>query len=144
MTPAYVIWHHSLTADGNVVDTQAIRRYHVDIKGWLDIGYHYLIEKINDQWEILKGRMDNEDGAHCIAFNNDSLGICVVGNFDLAVPEPDLWKLMVRFQRSLLYTHRIPREKVMGHWETYQWRGVPVEKSCPGTRFLMTEFRKML
>jgi hypothetical protein len=35
-----LIIHHSLSKDGQTVDWNAIRRYHIQEKGWDDIGYH--------------------------------------------------------------------------------------------------------
>ena len=46
MNPQYIIFHHSLTKDGTVVDWEAMRRYHEQVNGWSDIGYHYGIERV--------------------------------------------------------------------------------------------------
>ena len=46
MNPQYIVIHHSLTKDGTVADWEAIRRYHKEINGWSDIGYHYGIERV--------------------------------------------------------------------------------------------------
>jgi hypothetical protein len=47
MNPEYIVIHHSLTPDNQTVSWNAIRRYHIDVNKWADIGYHYGIENIN-------------------------------------------------------------------------------------------------
>lgn len=112
--------------------------------GYKDISYHYGIELVNDQYEILKGRMDDQEGAHCLGFNQDSLGICVVGNFNVAPLAPAQLALLVKLSRSLMNIYGIKLANVLGHYETYERRGVWIEKTCPGKAFLMPDFRKML
>ena len=144
MNPEYIIVHHSLTEDGKTVSWNAIRKYHINIKKRHDIGYYYGIEDIGLSFEILKGRMDDEPGAHCLGFNDKSIGICVVGNYDKAPPPPEKLKLLRKLCRSLMNIYGIPVVNVLGHWETYEKMGQSPQKSCPGVLFSMPEFRKSL
>lgn len=136
MIPTHIVIHHSLTADGKVVDTQAIRRYHMETNGWKDIGYHSLIELINNRYEVLLGRMWTEDGAHCKenGMNRCSLGICVVGNFDQTDVPEEAFKLLVRLVNSMQQIYNIPVANVKRHSEYATY------KSCPGTRFPWDRF----
>ena len=43
------------------------------------IGYHYYVRKSG---EIIKGREENEEGAHCLNWNSHSIGICYEGGLD--------------------------------------------------------------
>lgn len=144
MNPDKIIIHHSLTEDGETVSWNAIRDYHVKIKGWRDVGYHYGIELVGNQYDIFKGRMDNEVGAHCLGFNDNSIGICVVGNFDQQAPNERQLALLKKLCRSLMDIYGIKIENVLGHWETFEMRNVPIEKSCPGVKFSMPAFRLSL
>lgn len=137
MKPAKIILHHSLTADGQTVSWGAIRKYHKETNGWKDIGYHFGIERVNDDYEIFMGRYMNEQGAHTQGQNHDSLGICLVGNFDLAAPPDAQWRVGLRLVRSLCELCRIPHSEVHGHREY-------APKSCPGRLFDMAKFRREL
>jgi len=142
MNPTYLVIHHSLTSDGNTVNMQAIRDYHVNTLKWRAEGYHYFVELIDGRYEILKGRMDNEDGAHCLGFNDKSLGICMIGNFDIDPPPPVQRNMLLKLVRSLMEIYGIKQDGVIGHRETYELRGKPAIKTCPGIMFRMGELRK--
>ncbi len=158
----YIMIHHSATIDGRTFDWQAIRHYQMSwrIDGtsvtkaeydrrlsikdgkrfeppWRDIGYQFGNEKINDCYEILVGRNLDEEGAHCVGMNQKALGICFVGNFDLAPPPPDQWAAGIRFVRSLLRIADIPIRNVVGHRDY-------AKKTCPGEFFDLNRFRKDL
>lgn len=137
MTPKYIILHHSLTKDSKTVSWGAIRKYHVNMCRWRDIGYHFGLESIYDHYEILTGRMLNDTGAHCKAMNTISIGICFVGNFDETQPPLEQWWKGIKLVRSLCEVFSIPYENVKGHCDFSQ-------KSCPGKLFDMDKFRKDL
>jgi len=140
MKPKYIILHHSLTRDGSTVSWSAIKRYHTQTLGWRDIGYHFGIEAIKWEHEILVGRMMDESGAHCRedGMNRKSLGICFVGNFDEHEVPPLQWTEGVRLVRSLMNVFDIPIHNVLGHRDFAKY------KSCPGENFSIDDFRHEL
>lgn len=72
-----IIIHHS--ASGSAVTTvERINQWHLD-RGWSGIGYHFVIYP---DGTAHKGRSLAKKGAHCKGHNNDSIGICVAGNFE--------------------------------------------------------------
>ena len=135
--PKSIILHHSLTDDGKTVNWGAIRRYHVQDRGWRDVGYHFGIEDVNGFYEVLVGRPLGIQGAHTKGRNSRSIGICFVGNFDLAPPPLDQWSTGVRLVKSLLWAFSLEESDVYGHRD---W----ADKSCPGKMFNMDAFRNLL
>ena len=73
-----VILHCSATAEGDDIDADTIRAWHLS-RGWSDIGYHYVIRL---DGTIESGRPINKIGAHARGQNKDSVGICYVGGLD--------------------------------------------------------------
>ena len=137
--PSYIIVHHSLTQDGQVVDTTAIREYHINIKGYRDIGYNCTVEKIKDEYEALYGRPLTEAGAHTIGYNQRSLGVCVIGNFELAPPTEEQLKVLIsRVLKPWMQIFNIPVKNVLGH------REVQKNRTCPGKFFNLDDLRKRL
>lgn len=142
--PLWIVIHHSLTPDGTHKDWDAIRRYHVEHNGWRDIGYNLGIEKIGERYEVLHGRAIGEVGAHAVGFNAKSIGVCLVGNFDLTPPTDEMMFLAASVCRELQRRFRIHRDQVIGHRETYTLLGEAPQKSCPGKLFDMAAFRSRL
>ena len=138
MIPSCILIHHSLTADSGTVSWGAIRKFHMTNPAYMmrDIGYHWGLELIGDHYECLAGRMMNEVGAHCKeeGMNRVSLGICLVGNFDIAPPPKAQWDLAVRLTASLCGLLHIPTAMIFPHS-----RFSP--KTCPGTKFDMDLFK---
>jgi N-acetyl-anhydromuramyl-L-alanine amidase AmpD len=150
MNPQYLIVHHSLTKDGIVVDWDAIRKYHREVNGWSDIGYHYGIERVGKGLLLQVGRPEAEPGAHTkeMHMNSKSLGICVVGNFDLAPPGLEVLRFLAEIVKRKIAEYGIPVQSVLGHREVgamagFDWRKGEY-KSCPGKYFPMDTLRAML
>ncbi len=101
LKPEYIVIHHSLTKDGIVADWEAIRKYHREVNGWSDIGYHYGIERVGRRILLQVGRPESEFGAHTkeMHMNSKSLGICVVGNFDQAPPGLEIMRFLAEIVR---------------------------------------------
>lgn len=169
--PRWIVLHHSFSVDGFTRNWDAIRRYHKSYryqgeiisddsyakylaegktqgleKPWKDIGYHFGIENVNGVLSVMNGRAIGEIGAHAHGFNDKSVGICLVGNYDLEAPSEDRLFLLSNLCRQLQLEFSIPRDQVIGHRETYGKLDPPqpVEKTCPGTQFNLDEFRKRL
>ena len=72
--------HHSAT--GQTVTAQSITDYHVKERGWLDVGYHGLIElSLSGAWRFVPGRPLSIPGSHCPGKNKTHLGLCLIGNY---------------------------------------------------------------
>jgi N-acetyl-anhydromuramyl-L-alanine amidase AmpD len=128
--------HHSLTKDTATVSWDAIRRYHIEVNGWKDIGYHFGVELVGSSYQILQGRNLATPGAHCKeqSMNRLAIGICVVGNFDLAPPPPEQLIALRSLVKTLMQEHNIPVENIVLH------RQYATYKSCPGKLFPVAEF----
>lgn len=60
-----------------------IQRYHMDTKGWSDIGYSWIaFPAFFGRLYIFEGRGTGVLGAHTLGHNEIAHGICIVGNFD--------------------------------------------------------------
>ena len=150
MNPQNVIIHHSLTKDGIVADWEAIRKYHKEVNGWSDIGYHYGIERVGQGILLQVGRPESQTGAHCreMHMNLKSIGICVVGNFDLAPPGLEVMQFLVDIVKRKVAEYGIPFNAILGHREVglmagFDWRKGQY-KSCPGKHFNMDLLREMV
>ena len=132
MEPTRIILHHSLTRDSGTVSWGAIRNYHIK-RGWPAIGYHFGIENLRGQTEILSGRFPDIPGAHCRGHNHDSIGICFVGDFDSQPPPQESWTAGIKLCRYLMKIYNI--QTIRGH------REFDPGKSCPGRLFNLDDFR---
>ncbi|WP_374293998.1 N-acetylmuramoyl-L-alanine amidase [Streptomyces olivochromogenes] len=82
-----VFVHHTDGAnDYACADSASIVRgiyaYHVQVNGWKDIGYNFLVDKCGTVFEGRKGGVDLPVlGAHTYGWNRESAGIAVLGDY---------------------------------------------------------------
>ena len=130
--PKRIFCHHSLTKDSSTVSWGAIRRYHTDFLKWSNIGYHAGIELVRSgnelYYEVLMGRMWDVQGAHCKGENHDSLGICLIGNFDHHKPPDAQYEAAGRIISLWMKLYGIKLKDIYGH------RDFSI-KTCPGKLF---------
>lgn len=124
--------------------------------GFKDVAYHAVIERVKGVLTAQKGRNDNETGAHCVemGMNSRSIGICVVGNFDLAPPDSETLLFLRDMCFAYMVNYNISPIRVIGHRDAglmvgYDWRrfgstGIRQFKTCPGEKFPMEAFIESL
>lgn len=115
-----VIVHHSALplADG----PRAIQRAHMGLKGYADIGYHFLIDGLGNLYE---GRTLRARGAHTGGHNTGTVGVVLLGNFNVVEPFADTWQMLRDLIAYLRDAYHIAY--VAGHHD-FQ----PDETECPG------------
>ena len=82
INPTHIVVHHS-AGQTNSSDYAAVVRgywdYHVNTRGWNDIGYNWLVDP---NGVIYEGRGDRVRGAHSPCMNAISTGICYIGDYE--------------------------------------------------------------
>ncbi len=123
----FLVVHCAATKPNMDVGVNEIRKWHMD-RGWMDIGYHYVIRRSG---EIEVGRPEEIPGAHVAGHNRNTIGICLVGGIDdEGYPEPNftdtqLYSLRMLLE-NMLHEHGLTAGSIMGH------RDFPgVHKACP-------------
>lgn len=106
---------------------EEIRKWHTKDRGWMDIGYHFVIKR---DGTVERGRPQWAVGAGVAGFNASSLHICLVGGIDNdGNPEDNFTSVQkgaLAFLLGALTKHVSPKAEVLGH------RDFPnVKKACP-------------
>jgi len=111
---------------------EAIRQYHIQKRGWSDIGYHYGVGPDGSYWLL---RPVEKAGAHVQNRNAHTIGVALVGNFDLEDPEAHGLPAAARLVRVLLEHFALKPENIRFHREFQN-------KTCPGMRIELMDFRQ--
>ena len=127
-----ILIHHSAGHDTLGLDTQSIRRWHVDDLGWRDIGYHFLVELVGRRHEVICGRFLNREGAHASGHNRTHLGVCLVGDFSRQAPPED--QLTMAAQLTAALCANLSLTEVLPH------SAVSPGRNCPGHTFPWQRF----
>lgn len=137
----HIILHHSATATGNAA---IFDRYHRETRHMVNgLAYHFIIGNGSDSPD---GRIEIGDrwvrqiqGGHVrsLAYNEDSIGICMVGDFEKTRPTPKQVEAGLELVGFLKRTLLGDRPKVLLHREV---RGE--HTLCPGRYFPTSKFRR--
>jgi len=113
-----IVVHCSASPQGRGDDAETIHAWHQE-RGFDGIGYHYVIL---EDGTVQTGRPEYWAGAHVRSHNDNSLGICLIGEGGDATPEQ---MLSLRNLVLGLY-HKYSGPVVCGH------NDLDHHKSCPG------------
>lgn len=146
----HMIVHHSAgthTSQNWPAVVASIFDFHVNTNKWQDIGYNWLIDPNGNIYEG-RGGGDNVRGAHMCGYNNNTTGICLLGNFEMHEPTEEAvsaleklmsWKTCLESidpeGQSDIVSHYGRMNNISGHQEGCR----PSHTACPG-QFL---FRKL-
>lgn len=120
----YIVIHCSATKPSMDIGLSEIKNWHVNERGWRDVGYHYVIKR---NGEVELGRNIRDTGAHAAGYNSKSIGICLVGGMAEDNSTEDnftaqQWTALLDLIQQKLSDY--PDAKVIGHNEIS-------EKDCP-------------
>lgn len=114
--PNKVIVHHS-AAKNPTPQFEAINQWHKDrgfpisVLGFY-VGYHYVIEKSGD---LRTARYEWEEGAHTVGQNSQSIGICLVGHFDIELPTAQQAATLGDMLASVCSRYNIDGNEIWAH-----------------------------
>ncbi|CAL8105787.1 unnamed protein product [Calicophoron daubneyi] len=126
----YAIIHHTATStcSGNHCKAvvRAIQNFHMDTRGWWDIGYNFLI---GADGVVYEGRGWGVVGAHAKGWNNVSYGFSVIGDFMTNRPTKAALKAVRAIIKQAVKRGYLTRTyKLLGHRDVGN-------TSCPGDAF---------
>lgn len=110
-----LVVHTTASAYGSDLSAEDIRKYHVNTKGWSDIGYHYVV-RLDGTIEL--GRDVDKSGAHVLGHNKNTIGLTYVGGLDKnGKPKDTRTDAQKKALRSLLWELRLlyPKATIKGH-----------------------------
>ncbi len=146
----HIILHHSAGSNSDTDYINTVRNiylYHTQILAWDDVGYNYLVAP---NGQVFAGRDglgvddDNIKGAHLCAKNTNTMGICMLGNYQTAIPTDTAvqsiiqllaWKLQkenLNPKDSSLHPINNPNSNYLG---TVAGHKDGCATNCPGNNF---------
>jgi len=147
-----IIIHHSATLTGNAAEFDQLHKDRRDANGerWLGLGYDFVINNgrggRDGKVEVGFRWREQMTGAHCRPknctdnyWNDHTIGICLVGNFEQQRPSQAQYDSLARLVSFLQTRYHIPMHGIKGHGQ------VPgATTSCPGRLFSWWEFQSWL
>lgn len=138
----YIVLHHTASEKASVesIHEEHLKRKDANGTPWLGIGYHFVIGNgkgmpDGDVEPTFRWRQQLQ-GAHAgstdPAYNQQGIGICLVGNFENHEPTASQLVSLKKLVRTLKGNYRVASKNVIGH------RDVRATE-CPGKLFPMQE-----
>ncbi len=135
--------HHTVNTNSySAAQVPAIIRgiyaYHVNSRGWRDIGYNFLVDKFGRIWEGRFGGIDRPvTGAHTAGYNDDAFAMSAIGTYTSQPPEPALLDAYQRLFSWKFSIHGVDPRQVVNYdgevWPAIAGHRDAASTECPGT-----------
>ncbi|CAO1316068.1 unnamed protein product [Diamesa tonsa] len=90
-----------------------MQTFHMESKGWDDIGYNFMI---GGDGAVYEGRGWESQGAHTKGYNVGSIGVAYIGTFNKKLPNDKMINVgFLLFQEGVKIGRLIPDYKIYGH-----------------------------
>lgn len=130
-SPNRMTVHHTVTANNDALPMDArmrqLQSFHMDVNGWCDIGYHYLV---GQDGQVYEGRAESTIGAHVGGSNSNNAGISFIGTFTSVVPSAAMVSAGAKIIADIADRRGLPIDPstVRGHRDY-------TSTACPGDAF---------
>jgi len=141
--PHYIILHSAICAihnpltslkiDNNKNQLNLLKYEYIYKDKHTNIPYHFLIEKINGDYETLLMTPLNEPikEFNNLANNDRNIHVAIDGNFDYQLAIPRLYEVLAyRVLTPIMYLYSIPQSNILFHSDLDK-----EQKDCPGQMF---------
>ncbi|MBU3942480.1 peptidoglycan recognition protein family protein [Patescibacteria group bacterium] len=141
-----IVIHHSATSSGNM---EIFKKFHVEERGWEDIGYHFVITNGHGGADglIQKGRPLQKQGAHAKNspwgdMNPYSVGICLVGE-DIFTEKQKIATVLLVANLCLKYNIDPSSENIRNHHQDCPGSGLDLKEIIQETKKFWDFFKKL-
>jgi hypothetical protein len=138
-TVNFLCVHHEAGSNSSTdwaARVRAVQNLHMDVNGWSDIGYNYLVDPNGVTYEG-RGGGENVIGAHLCGKNTNTMGVCMLGTYTSVRPTNNAeyalkrilaWKVVQRGLNPLGTGFHVDRtiNVISGHRAS-------CSTDCPGT-----------
>lgn len=140
-----LVVHYSAASKDQTV--RSIQNYQMDVRGWSDIGYNFLVDHLGRLYEGRQGTW-LAIGAHVAGHNTENIGVCAIGTdaditdaqkhairwlYDEACRRAD--KTLVRRYHNLYANNPKPGDNVTScpgdNLRTWVRNGMPIDRPTP-------------
>jgi hypothetical protein len=139
-----IIVHHAAIPKGNAATIDKLHKQ----RGWEGLGYDFVISNGNGgtdgavevgwRWEQQReGAHTRVTGDYTNYWNEHTIGICLIGNFENTKPTDAQYQSLAKLVRFLQGRYAIPTSKIKGHGDVDATR-------CPGRNFSMWKLKTLL
>jgi hypothetical protein len=136
--------HHTVSSNTYSADQvpaiiRGIYAFHVNGRGWKDIGYNFLVDRFGRIWEGRYGGVDRPVvGAHTSGYNGESFAMSAIGDFTSANPSGAVLDAFARLYAWKLSLHGVDptgRTSLGGtSFRTVSGHRDAAATACPGQR----------
>ncbi|KAL3863962.1 hypothetical protein ACJMK2_005691 [Sinanodonta woodiana] len=130
-TPVGIVFiHHTAMSECEnqrscTVEMQDIQNFHMDVRGWDDIGYSFLI---GGDGQVYEGRGWDRVGAHTLHWNDVSIAFSIMGEYTHKLPNTAALNAVINIMECGIQMGKITKDyKMYGHRDVRS-------TECPGQR----------